>query len=138
MADLTVVQDLIDLVAGIGLPSTLIVYLRDRQKNRASGRVAEGTVFADIQTRGTAALDAHVAYVEKAFDTERNSMKRQIDGLQAEVKELQRQVAERDALIESLREQVGALTDQMNSLQNQINKIPSKLPPPHPPHRKSP
>lgn len=119
-----IVQQVVNFVAGIGLPGALILYLRDRRKNKAVARVAEGTVSSQIRSRDTAALDAHVAYVEKAFETERKSMKRQIDSMKDEVTDLRKQVIERDRLIDSLRQQVAGLTEQMQSLQDQLNKIP--------------
>lgn len=126
-----VLQIIADVIAGVGLPGTLIVYLRDRRKNRAASRVAEGTVYADISSRDTASLDAHVAYVEKAFQTERGSMRRQIDNLQGEVDVLRRQLNERDRIIDTLRRQMNELTTQMAAMQAQLNKLPPKLPPPH-------
>lgn len=130
MAAMKVVQQVIDVIAALGIPGTAFLYMRDRRKNRAAARVAEGSVYAEISTRDTAALDAHVAYVERAFETERKSMDREIKRLQTEVRELRAQIADRDLLIDSLRDQVGQLTHQMQALQDQLNQIPTNLPPP--------
>jgi septal ring factor EnvC (AmiA/AmiB activator) len=126
-----VVQVIADVAAGVGLPGTLIYYFRDRRKNAAASRVAEGTVYADISSRDTAALDAHVAYVEKAFETERGSMARQIANLHAEVEELRKQLDERDQVIDILRKQMAELNTQMQAMQAQLNKLPPSVPPSH-------
>lgn len=124
MSGLDSVQKIFDISAGIGLPGSLLWAWRDRTKNRAAGRVAEGTVRSEISSRDTAALDAHVAYVERAFETERKSMTREIQRLQGEVNELRDEISALRAERDDLRTKVAHLTEQMQELSARLDHPP--------------
>lgn len=105
-------RDLYDIAVALGLPGIWLWYVRDRRRSKASSRVAEGTVGADIAKGEIGAFDVHVAYIERAFAAERQSMQRQISGLTNEVNDLRGQV-------QGQREEIEALRGQLSRIDNE-------------------
>jgi ribosomal protein S8E len=100
----------------LGVPGAVIWFIRDRRKSRASDEVAERTVGADVRVKDVGAYEAHIAYVERAFEVERESKDRQIADQQRQINELK--VGRRDDAekIAALRAEVQELKDQVQML----------------------
>ena len=84
-------------VFGPGLMGVVLWYLRDRQRDQAAGRVAEGTVGAEVKIKDSTAMGAHVALLESAFSYERASKDRTIAALREQIQDLEQEVAEQQA-----------------------------------------
>lgn len=111
-----VVDQALRVLFALGVPGAAVWFVRDRRKTRASDEVAEATVGAEIRVKDVGALEAHIAYVERAFEVERESKDRQIKDQDRQIKLLQagrRDDAER---ISQLRAEVQELKDQVQML----------------------
>lgn len=116
-------RDIYDVAMGIGLPGLVVWYVRDRKRTQAAAAVAMGSVRPEISKNEISAFDIHVAYVERAFATERDSLERQIGRLQSQVTELQLEGEKKDELIEELRMQVGVMKRQIEDMGTQLSRI---------------
>ena len=122
----------------IVVPIVVVVFLpvffwfkRDKRKSEAETKVAERTVGVDVTSKEAGGLGAAVAFVQAAFNVERESKDREILNLSAKVARLERQheedaakiVAleaaeeEKDGMISDLRRQVASLTKRLSALE---------------------
>lgn len=127
------------VLAVLGVPGLFLWYVRDRRKSNAESSVAERTVAADVKVKDVGALEAHIAYVERAFEVERVSkdrriadQDRQIDSLIEELLAVRARLAEREEQIISLRDEVRELTRRVAQLATRTDQLVEE-PPTHPP-----
>lgn len=117
---MAIARTILDVLLGLGVPSALVWFVRDRAKSKAAARVATGTAGAEISKAETSALEAHMAFVETTFNAERQSMNRQVKDLNTEVARLRGDLQARDRRIQELTAQVEQLTTQMEALHDRL------------------
>lgn len=107
----------------LGIPGVVIWYLRDRRKSRASDEVAERTVSADVRIRDVGSLEAHIAYVERAFEVERESKDRRIADQDQQIAALSGEVRRLTDKDRDNAERIGALRDEVAALKEQVTRL---------------
>jgi chromosome segregation ATPase len=112
----------------LGIPGAVIWFIRDRRKSRASDEVAERTIGADVRIRDVGALEAHIAYVERAFEVERESKDRRIADQDHQIRALQQGRADDAERIADLRAEVQELKDQVQMLTALTRRLTSDEP----------
>lgn len=122
-------QTVIEALFGCAAPVAGFVgwYLRDRRKSRAESEVAERTVDADVELKDVAVQETHLAYVERTFTLERESLLRQVSSLTAENAGLRADLATRDELVQHLRAKVAEMQDQLAHLSRQTVDLRAQL-----------
>lgn len=105
---------LLRIAGGIGLPSFFIYLLRDKRKNDADTTVTESTVEAKIKSADISVLDATMIAVDKALKLERESKDEQIDTLREQLTEARGEVAVLRTRVQELMDEVAALRVQVN------------------------
>lgn len=95
-------------------------YLFERKRDKAAEAVAERTVDAQVDLTSISAVEAHVALVERAFESERTSKDRVIA-------DLEKRLAEADLREAKLTEKVTRLQTQVEELQQKLTEVQREL-----------
>lgn len=108
-----------------GLIGVVAVYLRDRRKYKAEGRVAEATTELVIDDARLANLEKRFRLAHEAWDLERLSLERSIGRLTQEVTAEREESAAKDVKIaelgrrvDSMRQELAKLAEELAGLRN--------------------
>lgn len=110
------------LAAGnsVGVVSLVVWFFRDRRKDQVSARVAEKTERFQVDLTSVSAAEAHLALVNKAFDSERASLLRRIQ-------ELERLLGASEDRVVELQRKVAVLQDRVDELQGTVRALQREL-----------
>lgn len=114
------VENVVSVLVVIGFPSLILFYVRDRRKTVAEAKVLEGTARHKIDLSSISAVEAHVAFVERAFESERTSMRRQIEAMAA-------QLAQAEAVATRQREELEKVRAELERLRGQVEFLNGEL-----------
>lgn len=116
-------QQVLNVMVAIGLPSIVLFYIRDRRKNNAQTKVLEGTVEAQIDLSSISAVEAHVALVERAYLAENASLRRRLEDAESEAASAREEADRLRTKLEQVQAELETLRTRVEELQQQINGL---------------
>lgn len=120
-------ENIVSILVVVGFPGLILFYVRDRRKTRAEAKVLEGTTQSQIDLSSISAVEAHVAFVERAFEAERASNQRQIADLKEELREAEAVATRQRIELEKVRSELERLRGQVEFLNGELAAAMKRL-----------
>lgn len=95
-------------------------YLRDRRKAKAEGTVAAATVELQIDAQRLENVQSRLAFTEKAWDEERQSLERRINLLERDLAEERLEGERKDQKILELQQTVTQIQNQLLNVSREL------------------
>lgn len=115
------------VLVGLGLPSLIAYFIKDRRRNRAASEVAERTVGPEVDLKETGAADARLVYVQREMDLERQFTRQQIADRDAEIARQRDELSLRDQLIAHRDQIIAELRSEIEELQTRLTAVRDRL-----------
>lgn len=120
-------QNIVSMLVLLGFPGLILFYVRDRRKTKVEAVVLEGTAKHQIDMSSISAVEAHVAFVERAFEAERESMRRQIVELRGDLERAEALTERQRAELERVRAELERLRGQVEFLNGELATAMKRL-----------
>lgn len=124
---MTKVELVLSILVALGTPGLLIFWLRDRRRTNAEADVLEATTRHQIDLSSVTAAEAHVGLLERVFDSERQSMLRQIEDCNRREAEAQAIVGRQRLELEKAMTELQRLRDQIETLTRDLQAAMTQL-----------
>lgn len=95
-------------------------FLRDRRKSKADGTVAAATVELQIDAKRLENAESRLAFTEKAWDEERQSLERRINLLERDLAEERLEGERKDQKILDLERTVSSIQSQLLDVSREL------------------